>query len=140
MSLLHTNRVASKVSVEHLAAAIQYTPETGEFHWKQRPVEHFRDGGKTASQRCAMWNGKFAGRPALTCKDPRGYRKGMLNQKMVWAHRVALALHLGEWPKGEVDHINRDKTDNRLSNLRVVTHQENAMNRDNDRQKRGEAV
>lgn len=136
MSLHRQNIIAETVSVALLREAISYDAATGNFVWRERPVAHFPDGKLRPERRAAMWNGKYAGRAALTCKDPRGYRKGMLNQKMVWAHRVALALHLGEWPKGEVDHINRDKTDNRLGNLRVVTHQENAMNRDNDRQKR----
>lgn len=45
------------------------------------------------------------------------------------AHRVAWALHYGEWPDGQIDHINGDKADNRLDNLRVVTAQGNAKNR-----------
>lgn len=123
------NCAAHCISVEVLKQSISYDPSTGSMVWKARPVGHFEDRGKTAQQRCALWNGKYAGRPALTCEDPRGYRKGMLNQKMLWAHRVAIALTDGAWPDGEVDHINRDKTDNRRSNLRVVTHQENALNR-----------
>lgn len=129
MSILKKNQIASAVSVEHLAEALDYNPATGEFVWKERPAAHFHDAGKPAEMRRKLWNGKFAGKPALTCCDPRGYRKGMLNQKMVWAHRAAIALAIGEWPEGEVDHINRDKSDNRISNLRVVTHQQNAMNR-----------
>ena len=35
------------------------------------------------------------------------------------------------FPKFEIDHIDRDKTNNCISNLRWVTHQENCMNRDN---------
>lgn len=129
MSILRKNQVAKVVSVDHLAEALEYDPATGVFVWKQRPLAHFRDAGKPAEIRCKLWNGKFAGKEAFTCRDPRGYRKGMIDQKMVWAHRVAVALATGKWPEGEVDHINRDKGDNRLSNLRVVTHQQNAMNR-----------
>lgn len=45
------------------------------------------------------------------------------------AHRIAWALHYGEWPHGEIDHINRDRSDNRISNLRVVSRSENMRNR-----------
>jgi hypothetical protein len=45
------------------------------------------------------------------------------------AHRVAWALHYGEWPSDQIDHVNGDKTDNRLENLRIVTAQGNAKNR-----------
>ncbi len=44
------------------------------------------------------------------------------------AHRLAWFLHHGVWPEGGIDHINRDKTDNRLSNLRVVTQRQNLLN------------
>lgn len=47
------------------------------------------------------------------------------------AHRLAWFLHYGQWPEGNLDHINRDKTDNRITNLRVVTQTENLLNHGN---------
>jgi len=44
-------------------------------------------------------------------------------------HRVAIAIVSGEWPNGEVDHINGIRHDNRLCNLRVVTKCENLRNK-----------
>lgn len=129
MSIKITNAAQEALSVERLAAAITCDPETGCLRWRQRPVEHFTAGALSAEFKAKRWNAKYAGKPALTCRDPRGYAKGMLDQKMLWAHRVVVALRDGEWPDGEVDHINRNKSDNRPCNLRVVTHQQNAMNR-----------
>lgn len=44
------------------------------------------------------------------------------------AHRIAWLLHYGSWPNGEIDHINGDTSDNRIANLRDVSHQENQKN------------
>lgn len=130
MSILKTNTATEKLSVERLREILEYDLHTGEFRWKERPVEHFPDGKPTPQRRAAMWNGKYAGKPALTCTDPRGYKKGEISGVFVWAHRAAWALVAGRWPELEVDHINRRKGDNRFRNLREVTHKRNAQNRD----------
>jgi len=44
------------------------------------------------------------------------------------SHRLAWLYMYGEFPKGQIDHINHDRTDNRIKNLRVVSHKENGRN------------
>lgn len=44
------------------------------------------------------------------------------------AHRIAWALHYGRWPSPRLDHINLDKIDNRISNLREATTSQNRAN------------
>jgi hypothetical protein len=66
-------------------------------------------------------------------KDNKGYleiRFG-IGGKYIYlrAHRVAWFLHYGKWPTKILDHINRNRTDNRIENLREVTLHENALNR-----------
>lgn len=39
----------------------------------------------------------------------------------------------GEWPNGEVDHINGHRDDNRISNLRVLSSMQNKQNQRNPR-------
>ena len=58
-----------------------------------------------------------------------GYGRVKINGKSVLAHRLAWALHYGEWPDGAIDHINGIKTDNRLCNLRLATRAQNQQNR-----------
>lgn len=76
-------------------------------------------------------NGGFGtkkGDIAGTVKD-NGYVCIDINGKKIYAHRLAIAFTTGEFPDCEVDHINRDKTDNRLCNLRVVTAFDNSKNK-----------
>lgn len=59
---------------------------------------------------------------------PSGYRVVTFNKKRYYEHRLAWYFTHKEWPT-EVDHINRNKADNRLCNLRAVTKSQNQWNR-----------
>ena len=60
--------------------------------------------------------------------DKDGYLIIKVKRKQFKAHRLIWFLFRGEFPDGEIDHINRVRTDNRIENLRVVTRQENVDN------------
>jgi hypothetical protein len=68
-------------------------------------------------------NGKIAG--SMT---KRHIQITVFNKKY-YAHRLAFLFMTGDWPKYEVDHINRIGTDNRWANLRDVDHSTNCFNR-----------
>lgn len=53
-------------------------------------------------------------------KDKDGYLIIKFMRKQIKAHRLIWFLEYGFWPKGVIDHINGDKTDNRIKNLRDV--------------------
>lgn len=44
-------------------------------------------------------------------------------------HKLIWLYHYGEWPNGNLDHINTIPDDNRIENLREATHQQNMFNR-----------
>ena len=60
--------------------------------------------------------------------NKNGYRYISIANKKHLAHRLAWAMYYGVEPVGEIDHINGRRDDNRVENLRLVSHQENAHN------------
>lgn len=97
-------------------------PDTGVMRWKTR---HQQD----VPQQCGLdrWNADNAGNIAMS-RVRNGYMEGKVLRYTFAAHRVAFALYHGHWPKGLVDHINGNRTDNRKANLRDVTPLLNANN------------
>lgn len=61
-----------------------------------------------------------------------GYIKGKFNNKPYLEHRLIWFYHYGDWPM-YIDHINGDRSDNRVENLRVCTAQQNSFNRKGNR-------
>jgi hypothetical protein len=59
---------------------------------------------------------------------PIGYRMVGFRSKPYYEHRLVWAIFHGEFPDKPLDHINRDKTDNRISNLRKVSASQNMFN------------
>jgi hypothetical protein len=83
---------------------------------------------KTAERQCNWWNSRNAGNEAMTAICD-GYRCGIIERRTLKAHRVIWALVHDAWPEGDIDHINGDRADNRLRNLRSVDRRENCRNR-----------
>lgn len=100
---------------EYFNCCLAYQPN-GSLIWKQRPESHF-----SSVAQAKTWNARYAGKSAGCYSN--GYRVVSVNKKLQLAHRVIWIMHFGSIPAGmEVDHINHVKSDNRITNLRLVTH------------------
>lgn len=62
-------------------------------------------------------------------KTNNGYIRIKIGGKPYMAHRLAWLYAHGEMPCGEIDHINHNRADNSISNLRIVLHKDNMKNR-----------
>jgi hypothetical protein len=105
------------VSPEELKRVLSYNHETGVFTRKINRGKH------------------KAGDIAGTVMS-RGYIRIGVNGRTYLAHRLAWLYVYGVWPN-EIDHVNHIKDDNRISNLRSVTHQENSRNQSKQNKKEG---
>jgi hypothetical protein len=75
------------------------------------------------------WKQLYGRRRAFVSVQTQGYLYGKVRGQNYLAHRVLWALEHGSWPEEEIDHINQNKQDNRLCNLRQVTKIENSRNK-----------
>ena len=109
------------ISIEDLRQLLSYDAETGNFLWLPRPLRFCK-----SEREQSRWNSRCAGKFVAT-KDNRGYLRFKLFDISYKTHRVAWAIHYGEWPPNHlhVDHINSVKDDNRICNLQLVTIEEN---------------
>lgn len=100
---------ANMLTQERLKELVNYDPTSGEFTWKI--------GRKKASQ-------------SSTCGriDSHGYKVIGIDYSKYRACRLAFLYMDGKFPDDQVDHINRDKKDDRWCNLRNVTSIENNQN------------
>lgn len=113
--------MGKNIDPEVLRQLLEYDDATGKLFWKERDSEWFK-----ADRDMVAWNARYAGREAFTAYV-KGYKNGWVLGRSHYAHRVILAMIDNVWPEA-TDHINGIKDDNRLCNLRAVSHAENMRN------------
>ena len=101
---------ANMLTQAELKENLIYFPDDGIFMWK-------------VSRRSAKANTIAGG------GNKKGYIMIGLNQKQYFAHILAWLYVTGEYPKGDLDHIDGNKQNNSFSNLREATRSQNCMNR-----------
>lgn len=97
------------LTIERLKRLLHYDPDTGVFTYRE------------TRGRCLR--GTVSGK-----RHAGGYWRVSIDRKIYQAHRLAWFYVFEEWPNGDIDHINLDKVDNRISNLRIATPSENQAN------------
>ena len=60
--------------------------------------------------------------------EKSGYKRFSIDGKHYRVHRIVWLYHYGEFPDGQIDHINHDRTDNRIENLEMKSNLANARN------------
>jgi len=102
---------------DELKSIFSYDPFAGHFLWKHR------------NDVPAWWNTKYAGKRAGSL-DAYGYVVLRINARTFKAHRIAWFYVIGEMPKTdvEIDHINGNRLDNSIANLRLANDLQNAAN------------
>lgn len=103
------------ITQEFVKNTLDYNPLTGQVFWIKPNKYKIELTGKRAGcfhKQSGYWNIK-------------------LKNKTLRLHRVLWFWYYGEWPKGFIDHINHDRSDNRIENLRDVSNRENCSNRKN---------
>ena len=102
---LNTNQL----DLNEVRDKLEYNPKTGELTWKK----HY----------FSSYIGKIAG-----SKQPNRSINIKFNGVMFKAHRLIWFHQYGKWPEGIIDHIDGNKHNNRLENLRVVDYYTNNQN------------
>lgn len=98
------------ITLERLREVLDYNPDTGIFIWKIWVSFGIKIGTVAGG------------------KNKSGYIKIVINGKAYVAHRLAWFYYYGEWPKTDLDHKDRNKSNNILSNLREATKRQNNLN------------
>ncbi|WP_420869951.1 HNH endonuclease [Burkholderia glumae] len=103
---------------------LSYDASAGTLVWRTRPREHF------ASDRAwRLFNSRFAGMPAGSLSSSTGYvMVNFSGGNLIGAHRLAFALASGRWVEF-VDHIDGNRSNNALGNLRECSRSDNQCNR-----------
>jgi len=97
---------------EHLKKLLHYDSDTGEWTWLRRNGTKRPQAGNISNQ----------GRSA-------GYRRICVDGKSYYSSHLVFLYMTGEFPNGEVDHIDRNRSNDKWSNLRITTHTKNCQNR-----------
>jgi len=108
---LDLRRERENFEADLVRSLFNYDFETGVLTWKVRKAN-------------CVQIGQTAGSMGTT-----GYLVVMISGRTYTVHRIVWLLVTGKWPKCDLDHIDRDRANNRFSNLREANRSQNCANR-----------
>lgn len=111
-----------EVTTQLVREFLTYDPETGVFVWRHRALDHFK-----SEHEWKRWNTRYATKLAGAWTD-KAYLVIKIFRQDIRAHRLAWKYMTGDWPKGEIDHIDGNTRNNKWANLRDVSKAENQKN------------
>jgi hypothetical protein len=100
-----------RITRARLQKLLQYDSDTGDFRWQERVSRRVRAGD-------------LAGTVEIN-----GYRKITIEGGQYSAHQLAWFYMKGRWCPGYIDHRDRNRSNNRWTNLRRATPSQNCANR-----------
>jgi len=106
------------IDLDDLRRHLKYDPETGEFSWIRR---YRNENGRSA-------NALVLGVPLKNVSPSNGYVRIGFRGTRYLAHRLAWFYVHGRFPRFCIDHVNGDRADNRICNLREATRSQNLWN------------
>lgn len=117
-----------------LKELLHYDPDTGVFTWLERDIKWFGHC-RYGSAECDKFNNKHAGNIAGCVHTQNGEKDYIIiginilgNKKRMRANILAHLYMTGEFPNGDIDHVDGNGINNSWKNLRDVSHQENGKN------------
>jgi hypothetical protein len=97
------------LTADDVRELLEYDPLTGLMTWTNAAARN---------------KGRIAG-----CINNQGYRVILIGRRQYNAHRLAWLHYYGRWPNGPLDHIDCDRANNAIANLRECSPSNNAQNR-----------
>lgn len=114
--------------VEKIIKLVSYDETSGFLTWLPREASDFSDGKYKADRKALSWNAQYAGRKVGNIDLSTGYKRTNILGVTYKCHQLAWIVFYKQIPSGDIDHINGDRSDNRIRNLRLASKSMNARN------------
>ena len=98
------------ITYENIARLLTYNSKTGVLRWLVNA------------------NSSIRAYSVAGCNKHKGYIRVKIMKRLYAAHHLAWVLHYGTWPTKNLDHINGDRSDNRIRNLREANRSQQCWN------------